>query len=725
MSVYLSRVPGPHQTSSLAAISLDGIDYETVSYMAGECIVSEGDRSDHVELITHGSATVAAGDSDYPLADLGPGDVIGEVSALAGGGRTASVTASTDVTTHRLTRSAFEALLDSDSDFADLMMRQAAERLDRRHMLAFLERMLGHLDPDVITDFEQAMQWVTLHAGDVLFGIGDPADAGYFLISGRLEEWGPDLDGDISLIRAITRDEIVGEAGLFRGSSRTSRIVAARDSRLVRIPLEQFLVLANKHPAVLVPVVATLARRTPSNRTSQRQRTIAVCVTAEVDGRLFNSQLVDVVESLGSTSHLWAARIDSVLGRAGVSQAKHGEPGDSRVTELLYETELDHTYLVCEGDRTASEWTLRSARQADHVVAVIDPKPDVVSVDAITRFFSAASDQARKIVVVLHPIQTDRPTGTRETVQDWSPDQIIHVRRGSSADLARLGRILAGHATAIVLGGGGARGFAHIGVRQAMHELEIPIDLVAGSSIGSTLGAGIAIDYPIEGFADYVHELFAGVVDYTIPVVSLAKGEQLTRSIDTALGDWDFEDCWRPFFCMSTNITQARETVHDSGPVARAVRASVSIPGVYPPVGFGDDLHVDGGVLNNLPGDIMRKRHPTATIIGVDVAPPSGPRARTDDPALSVSGWQALRAAASKKRNEHPGIAAMLMRSMITASVRQRKRSVESGDLDLYLDLDLRGISLLEFGSAHQVAAAGYEAAMPRLEVWLGERGER
>lgn len=117
----------------------------------------------------------------------------------------------------------------------------------------------------------------------------------------------------------------------------------------------------------------------------------------------------------------------------------------------------------------------------------------------------------------------------------------------------------------------------------------------------------------------------------------------------------------------------------------------------------------------------MRRRHPTATIIGVDVAPPWGPRAK-GEPSLSVSGWQALRSVASKSKNEHPGMATMLMRTMITASVRQRKRSVERGDLDLYLDLDLRGISLLDFDSTMEVAPLGYEAAMPRLEAWLAER---
>ncbi len=708
-------------TSSLVLASLDGIQHATVTYPAGSAIVTEGDRTDHVAIIAEGTAKVTAGRLDYDLASLGPGDIIGEISALAGGERMATVTAETDVVVYEFDRQAFDALLEKDPTFAEAVTHQAAARLDRRHMLAFLERLLGHLQPDVIADFERSMEWIDIRAGETLFDLGELADSGYFLISGRLQELAPDIDGELSPSREIARDEIVGETGLFRSALRASKVIAARDSRLVKIAIDDFMTLINQHPAALVPVVTNLAQRTRTARQHNRQRTISVCVTADVDSRLFTSRLIDEIRALGSTAHLWPAQVDTILGRSGVAQSRRGEPGDPRVTELIHEQELDHTYLVCETDRTATEWTLRTARQADYAVAVIDPRPSDASRDTVTRFFDAASEQTTKVVVVLHPIQTDRPTGTRATTKGWDPDQIIHVRMGAPEEIGRMSRILAGHATALVLGGGGARGFAHIGVRRAMHELGIPIDLVAGSSMGSPLGAGIAVDYPIEHFTDYVHELYTGVVDYTIPVVSLAKGEQLTRSVQRAFDGWDFEDCWRPFFCMTTNITQAREVVQDSGDIARAVRASVSIPGVYPPVAFGEDLHVDGGVLNNLPGDVMRKRSPTATIIGVDVAPPSGPRARGDDPALSVSGWQALRNAASKK-NEHPGMVAMLLRSMITASVRQRKRSVDRGDFDLYLDLDLRGVSLLEFGATHEVAPLGYEAAMPRLEAWLAER---
>lgn len=702
--------------------SLDDVEHETVTYPPGAIILSEGDTSDEVILIADGTARVVAGNSGHDLATVTAGDVVGEVSALAGGYRTATVTAESQVTCHRFTSEAFKDLLEAEPAFAEQVMTQAAHRLERRHMLAFLERLVGHLDASVIGDFELAMEWINLRAGEALFHRGETADAGYFLISGRLQESAPNIDGDMEVVREVTRDEVVGEVGLFRGDERETTVVAGRDSRLVKIDLARFLSLANQHPAVLIPVVAGLARRRPASRQDSRQRTISLCVTADVDSRMFSSRLVDEIAELDGTAHLWAAKVDSELGRSGVAQATHGAPGDARVAELIHEYELDHTYLICEAERTPSEWTRRVARQADWAVAVIDPVPDESAVATVDHFFGAAAPQSTRVVVVLHPGGTERPTNTRAAAARWSPHHIVHVRAGSTEHIERLCRIISGHAMALVLSGGGARGFAHIGVRRAMHELGIPVDLVAGSSMGSPLGAVMAIDHPVGLLTDYIDELYAGVVDYTIPVVSLAKGEQLTRSIQTALGSWDFEDLWRPFFCMSTNITQATEVVHDTGGVAKAVRASVSIPGVYPPVAFGEDLHVDGGVLNNLPGDIMRKRHPTATIIGVDVAPPRGPRARGDDPALSVSGWQALRTAASKNRNEHPGIAAMLMRTMITASVRQRKRSVERGDIDLYLDLDLSGISLLDFDAAHQVAPLGYEAAMPRLEAWLADR---
>ena len=98
-----------------------------------------------------------------------------------------------------------------------------------------------------------------------------------------------------------------------------------------------------------------------------------------------------------------------------------------------------------------------------------------------------------------------------------------------------------------------------------------------------------------------------------------------------------------PFFCVSTNLTRSRVEVHDRGDPATAIRASVAIPGILPPVPFDGDLLVDGGVLNNLPCDVMRATGMVDRVIAVDLSPPVGPRAH-EDFGLSVSGWKALRA---------------------------------------------------------------------------------
>ena len=162
-----------------------------------------------------------------------------------------------------------------------------------------------------------------------------------------------------------------------------------------------------------------------------------------------------------------------------------------------------------------------------------------------------------------------------------------------------------------------------------------------------------------------------------MPVVSLLKGERIARNITRALGDIDVRDTWLPFFCVSTNLTRSSVEVHDRDAASTAVRASVAIPGVLPPVPLGGDLLVDGGVLNNLPCDVMRATGMVDRLIAVDLSPPVGPRAQ-DDYGLSVSGWKALRAG----RSQFPGIVAVIMRAMVAGSVRDRDRMLATGAVD-------------------------------------------
>jgi predicted acylesterase/phospholipase RssA/CRP-like cAMP-binding protein len=699
-----------------------GDDATRTTFEDAERLVVEGDTGDSVYLLVEGAARVVAS-GGVTLDVLGPGDLVGELSLLAGGARTATVLADGRVLTARMDRAGLERLLAANPELAARVGNEALRRLDERRLADFVRRMLGSAAIPV-AELRPHLTWRWVRAGDALYREGDEGDSGFLVVSGRFVILARDDDsteGTLVVVGEVGQDQFVGESGIFEGRPRQVTLVATRDSLVVQITRASAMSLLTEHPELFAPALLEISRRSRRGPTANPKRTIALAVTTSLDRSRFGSRLSDEIGRHGTCAHVWSDWIDAHMNQTGFANAEPGGLSESRLSQLLHEVELAHDHAIYETDPVWSAWSERVARQSDRLVAVVSAQPDGDETAQVDRFFGSGAPRAQRVLVMMHPPGTHRPEGTARWVQRWDVDRILHVRAGSVDDMARLGRMMAGRPYGLVLGGGGARGFAHLGVRRAMVELGIPIDMVGGSSIGGALGIGMAMDLSLDEHEAVVARLFSGILDYTIPVVSLVKGERITNSITTGIGGWDFEDLWLPFFCVSTNLTQSREMVHRHGDVVPAIRASVSIPGVMPPVAWGDDLLVDGGVLNNLPADLMRSDVEAGTVVAVDVAPPSGPRARRDI-ALSVSGWEALRAMAGRGGAAYPGITALLMRTMIAGSIRERSRMLERGDVDLYLDLDLRGVSLLDFEKVPSTVAAGYEAAMPRLEAWLAER---
>jgi len=222
---------------------------------------------------------------------------------------------------------------------------------------------------------------------------------------------------------------------------------------------------------------------------------------------------------------------------------------------------------------------------------------------------------------------------------------------------------------------------------------------------------------------EWAHTYFPRVLDYTIPFVSLIKAKRILRAGTETWKERDIEDLRRTCFLVSTNLTASSVHVHRRGNVATAIRATTAIPGVMPPVPIGEELLIDGGVLDNLPIDVARELSPGGILIASDVTPPGGPVASRDY-GLFVSGWKALRARLRRRDHGYPGISSVLMRSMITASMQERRRQLTTGMADFHLELDVSGVSMLDFGDPHRVAHRGYEAAMPVLTAWLESHPE-
>ncbi|HTH04393.1 MAG TPA: patatin-like phospholipase family protein, partial [Ilumatobacteraceae bacterium] len=312
------------------------------------------------------------------------------------------------------------------------------------------------------------------------------------------------------------------------------------------------------------------------------------------------------------------------------------------------------------------------------------------------------------------------PRGTAQLLRRVGVDDVVHVRDRSAVHIARLGRLASGNGIGLVLSGGGARGFAHLGVYRALVEAGVPVDAVGGCSIGAPLGAAIAGEVPTGQLVDVVQRQFEHLLDYTLPMVSLVKGQRISSSIASVLGDLDIEDLWIPFYCVSTNLTRSQLEVHRRGSASRAVRASVAIPGILPPVPYGDDLLVDGGVLNNMPFEAMRNDRRIDTVIAVDVAPDRGPRASSDF-GTSVSGFRALASSVRPTGASYPSLASVLLRSMLVGAVHNQRLSAASETIDLLIKLDLPGVGLLDFKRVHEVADRGYSSSRDTVQQWAAE----
>jgi predicted acylesterase/phospholipase RssA/CRP-like cAMP-binding protein len=705
---------------------------------AEEFLLRAGDAGDDVYVVLEGRLEALAPSVDGAgrvLAEIGPGELVGEVVLVVGGTRQADVRAVVETRLGRLARASFDRLLERSPETWRHVTELVLSRLRRRELLPHLDRLFGPFAPEegeILRRLEEGIEHRSLRRGEELFRLGDGADAAYVVLDGALRAAVPDAERGERVVAELGRGRTVGDLALVTGAARTATVYAVRDSDLARIPRASFLELIERRPRTALHVAQTiLAELADRGAMSARRRggggTIGIlpagptAPAAEVA-----VALVGELAAHDSALLLTSEGVDAELGRAGIAQASESEPSHLRLASWLFEQEEEHRHVVLLADPDWTRWTERCARSTDHVVAIADaaaaPEPGELE-GRLTSSLQRSRDPRRSLVLV-HPPGTARPVGTARWLDVRNVDAVYHLRRGHAGDLARLARILGGRAVGLVFGGGGARGFAHLGVYRALEELGIPVDLVGGASIGATMALPIARGDDAAGALAAARRAFSSLLDYTLPLASLLAGRRITRALDREFEGWEIEDLWLPFFCVSTNLTTSRTVVHRRGSVTRAVRASVSIPGVMPPVPAGHELLVDGGVLDNLPIGVMRELNPHGLVLAIDVAPPRGPAAKRDY-GTHVSGWRLLadRLLPWRRAAPVPGIAATILLSQVVAAGAARQRMLDEKLADFYLNVHVRGVGLLAFEQVERGARVGYEESIGPLGEWAASRG--
>jgi len=589
----------------------------------------------------------------------------------------------------------------------------------RQSILAAVQQGLS-VAPDAAAEIAAELETTTCRGGEWLFHQGDPADGLYLLVRGRLQVWIAPTEGEGAaprLVAEVAPGETVGEIGMLTGGVRSAGIRATRDSLLLRMNPTAFDRLALRRPELtrqLAGGIATRLRdRTAGGPPASRGvRTVALLPLD--DGPAAR----DLAERLSVrlASH-GPVRVLTGRSTAEAGLDLPGHPGEAITPALVdwFAAQEDTSrFVLYLADHGATPWSDAAVRHADLVLLVGDAGRAPQRHDWEAALLDPPRGPvARQALVLRHASSPLGLLGTGAWLQGRSVDFHLHVRDGVPGDLARLVRILDGSALGLVLGGGAARGFAHLGVYKAMVEAGIAVDWVGGSSIGSVMAAAIALDLPPEEAIARARAAFVvgkPFGDMTLPVVSLLRGRRMEQLIGEYLGGM-IEDLPIPFFCLTSTLGTGESRLHDRGSLPAALRASVSIPGVFPPAVVDGQLTIDGGILDNLPVDRMRDR-PVGQVVAVDV---SGRQTYTVDYAAVPSPWALLagRYLPFARRYRVPGFLTVMLKAAEIGTMRAARAAGQRADL--LIRPDVNRFSLTDVKPFEAIVHAGYEGGRAAL----------
>jgi NTE family protein len=554
------------------------------------------------------------------------------------------------------------------------------------------------LGADLVSEIANEIEWFSLPGGTTLFDAGEPADAVYFVITGSLGAYAPDASGPDRFLGQIVAGESVGEMALISGNPRSATVVALRDSEIGRWSKQAFEHLMLHHPQGLLRIAQLTVQRLEtlqqqSGRTKRAaHKTFAIVPhDFEVDAVSFATDLVNCLGRFGRAELIWDVR------------------GAEHTTHWFHNVERANDFVVYVTEPQPTTWSKLCLRQADSLLLLARADAAPYEWRALADGPEPRLQEHRAELVLLHDDTIVR--GAARRWLDIKPGLFHHHVR-SPSDVARLARLLTGRGIGLTLSGGGARGFAHIGVMRALNEANIPIDAVGGTSIGSIIAGGIAAGWNYDEMVFHIRRTFVDtnpLNDYTFPLISLVSGRKVSRLLRQEFGDVHIEDLALPYFCVSANLTTGQSAIHRAGELWRWLRASVAIPGVLPPVFSNGEVFVDGATINNLPVDVMRDfgRGP---VIGVDVGAERVFTGQGDE-AEGPPFWKIIRWLMGREKHVNIfqvlGRAGMINSTANTAAVREHS--------DVLLQPPLGNLDLLNWQAFDRTVEAGYRYACEKL----------
>ncbi|XP_017029104.1 neuropathy target esterase sws isoform X1 [Drosophila kikkawai] len=606
----------------------------------------------------------------------------------------------------------------------------------------------------LVRQCDYALDWIFLESGRAVYRQDESSDSTYIVLSGRMRSVITHSSGKKEIVGEYGKGDLVGIVEMITETSRTTTVMAVRDSELAKLPEGLFNAIKLRYPIVVTRLISFLSHRflgsmqtrsgsgapgapVEANPVTHKYSTVAlVPITDEVPMTTFTYELYHSLCAIGPVLRLTSDVVRKQLG-PNIFEAAN----EYRMTSWLAQQEDRNIITLYQCDNSLSAWTQRCMRQAD-VILIVGLGDRSHLVGKFEREIDRLAMRTQKELVLLYPETTNaKPANTLSwlNARPWVTkhhhvqcvkriftrksqyrindlySRVLLSEPNMHSDFSRLARWLTGNSIGLVLGGGGARGAAHIGMLKAIQEAGIPIDMVGGVSIGALMGAlwcsernTTIVTQKAREWSKKMTKWFLQLLDLTYPITSMFSGREFNKTIHDTFGDVSIEDLWIPYFTLTTDITASCHRVHTNGHLWRYCRASMSIAGVFPPFCDYSDGHLllDGCYTNNVPADVMHNLG-AAHIIAIDVG-------SQDDTDLTnygddLSGWWLL----YKKWNPFtspvkvPDLPDIQSRLAYVSCVRQLEE-VKNSDYCEYIRPPIDKYKTLAFGSFDEIRDVGY-----------------
>ena len=707
------------------------------------------------------SASAAAAASPPPpvahgLSEVGPGTIVGRLSCFSGDVSLITARAvSAGVHLLRIPKETLDGLL-VDHPMA---------------MVDCFEYMLSLLSPSVHL-INWCSQWTHVQASEVVARRGDVCDSMFMVLNGRIRATKSSPGGGTTYVEEFGRGRCIGDVAGITMSRWPGKVYAIRNSELAKVPIRALEAIIRCHPKAGLHFARGIASRVrhaqeaapglglgkrrvvlrrgggaPVSRSASLMpsyglslATVAVVpLVADVDISGFCRTLA---LSMGRIAPSKLLTKEKARRQLGAKVYRHHNPmHEAKMTRYLGEIEEKYRLVLYEADQKYTWWTRICISQADTILLLVkaDQAPEYTRVEQCLEWAFKSMHVQIELVVVDSPPQpcvghSELEMDVSDQLDNWSEARPWisghHLARAPFAsheeDVQRMCRRVTGLSVGLVLGGGGARGLAHLGVIRALIEAGVQVDMVGGTSQGAYIGALYArspdnFDLVMERARQMAVQMSSTkekLLDLTLPMTSMFSGYRFNAGISASLGqNTRIQDLVLKFFCVSTDIQKSRMAVHTKGTLWKYVRASMSLMGYLPPISLEGSLLADGGYMNCIPSDVMFEQFGARQVISVDVAG----EAERDyyEYGTHLSGWWLL------WNSLNPFVATVKVPSMgdlsnslrwVSSDVHRRRTSSAS---DLHLDPPIKNFGTLEFDKFDEIVEKGYLYAKPIIDEYV------